>query len=165
MSNSYDPTDCSPPGFSIPGISQARILKWVAISFCRVSSRPRNQIQVFCIAGRLFTNWATREAQKLVTSGPSHFCKTGVSLGTSRPRHSQIRRPSWSSLSFRHPPTSLTQLCTLTFRTWSPKNAEIGLVAAYSRASPRTRWGLALKSNPLKRCGPIRMLGRGLAQR
>ena len=36
-----DPIDCSPPGSSVRGISQARILEWVAISFSRGSSRPR----------------------------------------------------------------------------------------------------------------------------
>ena len=36
-----DPMDCSPPGSSVPGILQARILEWVAISFSRGSSRPR----------------------------------------------------------------------------------------------------------------------------
>ena len=35
--------DCSPPGFSVHGILQARILKWVAIPFCRGSSQPRYQ--------------------------------------------------------------------------------------------------------------------------
>ena len=57
-----DPMDCSPPGFSIHGIFQARILEWVAISFSRGSSRPRNRTWVSCIAGRCFTLWATREA-------------------------------------------------------------------------------------------------------
>ena len=47
--------DCSPPGSSVPGILQARILKWVAISFCRGSSRPRDQTCVPWLAGRLFT--------------------------------------------------------------------------------------------------------------
>ena len=37
-----DPMDCSPPGSSVHGISQARILEWVAISFSRGSSRPRD---------------------------------------------------------------------------------------------------------------------------
>ena len=60
-----DPMDCSPPGFSIHGIFQARILEWVAISFSRGSSRPRNRTWVSCIAGRCFTLWATREAQCL----------------------------------------------------------------------------------------------------
>ena len=57
-----DPVDCSLPGSSVQGISQARILEWVAISFSRGSSLPRDQTQVFCIAGRHFTVWASREA-------------------------------------------------------------------------------------------------------
>ena len=44
--------DCSPPSSSIHGIFQARVLEWVAISFSRVSSRPRDQTRVSCIAGR-----------------------------------------------------------------------------------------------------------------
>ena len=47
--------DCSPPGASVHGISQARILEWVAISFSRGSSPPRDQTQVSCIAGTVFT--------------------------------------------------------------------------------------------------------------
>ena len=57
-----DPMGCSPPGSSVPGILQARILEWVAISFSRESSQPRGQTWVSCIAGRFFTNWAIREA-------------------------------------------------------------------------------------------------------
>jgi len=51
-----DPMDCSPPGSSIHGILQARILEWVAIPFSRGSSQPRNQTWVSCIAGRFFTS-------------------------------------------------------------------------------------------------------------
>ena len=47
--------DCSLPGFSVHGISQARILEWAAISFSRGSSQLRDQTQVCCTAGRLFT--------------------------------------------------------------------------------------------------------------
>ena len=54
-----DPVDCRPSGSSVHGISQARILEWVAISFSRGSSRPRDRTQVFCIAGRCFNLWAT----------------------------------------------------------------------------------------------------------
>ena len=39
-----------------------RILEWVACPFSRVSSWPRNQTRVSCIAGRFFTNWDMREA-------------------------------------------------------------------------------------------------------
>ena len=42
----YHPTDCNPPGFSVLGIPQARILEWVAISFSRGSSQVRDGTQV-----------------------------------------------------------------------------------------------------------------------
>ena len=53
-----DPKDCSPPGSSGHGISQVRLLEWVAISSPRGSSRPRDQTCVSCVsctAGGLFT--------------------------------------------------------------------------------------------------------------
>ena len=59
-----NPMDCSPPGSSVHGILQARVLEWVAISFSRGSSRPRDRTQVSHIAGRCFNLWATREARK-----------------------------------------------------------------------------------------------------
>ena len=50
-----NPMDCSPPGSSVHGILQERILEWVAIPFSRGSSWPRDQTWVSCIAGRFFT--------------------------------------------------------------------------------------------------------------
>ena len=47
------PTDCSPPGSSVHGNSQARILEWIAISFSRGSSQPRDQTRVSCIGRRI----------------------------------------------------------------------------------------------------------------
>ena len=44
-----DPMDYSPPGFSVYGISQARLLEWVATPFSRGSSWPRNQVCVSCM--------------------------------------------------------------------------------------------------------------------
>ena len=61
MSDSLRPLNCSLPGSSIRGIFQARILEWVAISFSRGSSLPRDWTRVFCILDRHFTVWATRE--------------------------------------------------------------------------------------------------------
>ena len=58
-----DPMDCSLPGSSVHGIFQARILEWVAISFSRGSSRPRDRTRVSHVAGRHFTVWATREVK------------------------------------------------------------------------------------------------------
>ena len=57
----FDHMDCSLLVFSVRGIFQARILEWVAISFSRRSSPPRNRTQVSCIVDRRFTVWATRE--------------------------------------------------------------------------------------------------------
>ena len=42
VSDPLDPMGCSPPGSSVHGIFQARILEWVAISFSRGSSPPRD---------------------------------------------------------------------------------------------------------------------------
>ena len=56
-----DPVNCSPPGSSIHGILQARVLEWVASSFSRGSSQPTDWTQVSLIAGRRFNLWA-REA-------------------------------------------------------------------------------------------------------
>ena len=61
MSNSFcDPTDYSLPGYSVQGISQARILKWIVISFSRGPSQPRNRTKPGSLvspvlAGRFFT--------------------------------------------------------------------------------------------------------------
>ena len=49
-----DPTDCNLPGSSVCGILQARIMEWVAISFSRGSSQPRDQTWVSCTAGGFF---------------------------------------------------------------------------------------------------------------
>ena len=58
-----NPIDSSPPGSTIRGILQARTLEWVAISFSRRSSWPRDWTPGSCITGRLFTIWVTRETQ------------------------------------------------------------------------------------------------------
>jgi len=54
--------DCSLPCSSVHGIFQARVLEWVAISFLRGSSQPKDQTQVSSIARGSFTVSATREA-------------------------------------------------------------------------------------------------------
>ena len=50
-----NPTDCSPPGFSVRGMLPARILEWAAIPSSRGPSRPRGQTPVSCTGGRFFT--------------------------------------------------------------------------------------------------------------
>ena len=73
MSDSLRPVDCSPPSSSVHGILQARILEWVAISFSRGSSRPRDRTQVSHTAGRCFNLCATREALKYKNTNIKDF--------------------------------------------------------------------------------------------
>ena len=104
--------DCSPP---VPGILQARILEWVAISSSRESSHPRDQIWLSCIADRFFTIWTTREVQfyykkiqirrNSQRERPIGWGREGetapyplpVSLGTSPPRPVYIHQPGSSA--------------------------------------------------------------------
>ena len=60
-----DPMDCSPPRSSVLEIFHTRILEWVAISFSRGSSQPRDRTQVTCTADRFFT-------EKIVPSALEH---------------------------------------------------------------------------------------------
>ena len=59
-----NPMDCSPPGSSVLGILQARILAWVAI--------PWGRNQVSCIAGGVFTVWATSRTCFTLILSPGH---------------------------------------------------------------------------------------------
>ena len=62
--------DCGPPGSSVHGFSQARKLKWVAISFSRGSSQTRDQTHISHIAVGFSTSWATKEAQEYWSRWP-----------------------------------------------------------------------------------------------
>ena len=81
MSTLCNSMDCSLPGSSVNGILQARIMEWVAVSYSRGSSQPRDQIQVSHIAGRFFKVWVTRETPK--------YWRGSLSLlqGITRPRN------------------------------------------------------------------------------
>ena len=57
--NLCDPMDCNLPVSSVHEIFQDWMLEWVAISFSRGSSQPRDQTWVSCIVDRFFTIWAT----------------------------------------------------------------------------------------------------------
>ena len=54
--------DCSPPGTSVNGIFQARILEWVVISYSRGFSQPRDWTHVSCTGRCILYHWATQEA-------------------------------------------------------------------------------------------------------
>ena len=58
--------DCSLPASSVHGIFQARVLEWIAISFSRGSSRPRDWTPVSHIVDRRLIVWATKEVLHLI---------------------------------------------------------------------------------------------------
>ena len=66
-----DPVNCSLPGSSALGIFQARKLEWVAISFFRGSSQPKDWTHAFCISRQILYHWATREALSASSSSSS----------------------------------------------------------------------------------------------
>ena len=61
---------CGPMDCIVHGFLQARILEWAVFPFSRGSSQPRDWTKFFCIAGGLFTSWATREAQEYWSGSP-----------------------------------------------------------------------------------------------
>ena len=60
------PMDCSLPGSSVHGISQARILEWATIYSSRSSSQPRFWTPISCLAGAFFT---AEPPMKLIVRG------------------------------------------------------------------------------------------------
>ena len=95
-----DPMDCSRPGSSVHGCFQAWLLEWVAISFSKGSSWPRDWTRVSRNVGRRFTVWATREPLAPPTEIATVQCSVQFSSVQSlsrsdslRPHESQHARP------------------------------------------------------------------------
>ena len=97
----FDPMDWSPPGSSVHGISQTRILEWVAISSCRGSSQPGDQTHISCIKGRFFTTEPLAAAAKSLQSCPT-LCHPIDSSppGSPVPGILQARTLEWVAISF-----------------------------------------------------------------
>ena len=90
-----DPMECSPPGSSVHGTFQVRIPEWVAISFSRGSSQPRDGTHFSCIAGRFFT---TAKSLQLCTT----LCNPidGSPPGSTVTGTLQARTLEWVAISF-----------------------------------------------------------------
>ena len=81
----WDPRDCSPPGSSVSGLLQARLLEWVAIPFSRGSSQPRDQTQ-----GLPHCRWILYQLSHKGSPRILEWVAYPFSSGSSRPR-SQTR--------------------------------------------------------------------------
>ena len=68
-----DPLYCIPPGSSVHGVFQARILEWVASSSSRRSSRPRDRTCISCIGRRVLYEWGIGKAPSIY---PTNLDKT-----------------------------------------------------------------------------------------
>ena len=77
-----DPMDCSPPGSSVHGILQAGILEWVATSFSRGSSRPRDRTQVSRICRRILYQLSHKGSPRIL-----EWVAYPFSRRSSRPRN------------------------------------------------------------------------------
>ena len=113
---------CSLPGFSVHRICQARVLEWVAISFSRGCSRPRDWTQVSCIAGRGFTLWATVSTQENQTSQVKEFSVFYV-------REDARVWTHWSHSFDVH--LSSLGLGSCVFTTWVPQSLLWGVAAVW----------------------------------
>ena len=88
-----DSMDCSPPDSSVHGNFQATVLEWVAISFSRGSSWPRDQTYDSWIAGRFFIIWATRRVrEREVSFMPVKFTDGWNCANINRNEHKRRRR-------------------------------------------------------------------------
>ena len=97
----WQPQGCGLPVLPCSWDFQARILQWLVISFSRESSCPRDLTWVSCIAGRFFTDWATRDSPrpcyfKVSKAKPSIFEKEGKHKWNSKMKYFRVL----SSLSF-----------------------------------------------------------------
>ena len=97
------PMDCSPPGSSVHGILQARILERVPISYSRGSYRTRNRTQVSCTAAGFFTIWK-KERKKVKSLGCVQLFVTPWTVAyQASPSMGLSRQEYWSGLPFPSP--------------------------------------------------------------
>ena len=101
----YNPMDCSPPGSSVHGIFQARILEWVAISFSRGSSQIRARKGLLHCRQILY-HWATGSTYVCVLSrfSPVQLFATPWTIAHQSPQSVGFSRQEyWSELPFPSP--------------------------------------------------------------
>ena len=101
--------DCSLPGPSVRGVSQARILEWAAMSSSRGSSQLRDQTHVCCIVGRFFTTEPPGKPSTLDAGVLSHLSHVQLFVTPWTVAHQVTlsmdfsRQEYWSGLPFPPP--------------------------------------------------------------
>ena len=116
----WHPKDCSLPSSSVHGILQARILGWVAISFCRGSFWSRDWTWVSCTAGRSFAIWAVQKGA----------CKSGTNSAPTPGNLTVI----WGNI--------LNKISSCSKVTWPFQPAELRFIPEYFPAKGSVFWEL-----------------------
>ena len=99
----WDPNDCSPPGSSVHGLLQARILEWVAMSYSRGSSRPKDWTHVSCICSHqrkinIIPHFIKEETSPVSSNSLSTITKALNSKDRDKPRATMLsQHPLWYS--------------------------------------------------------------------
>ena len=120
--------DCSLPGSSVHGISQARILEWIAISFCRGLFQPGDQTHISC-TGRWILLSLSHQGSPYWSMGapnPVSWCWTGrpgmlQSMGSQRVRHDWASKLNWTESGKTTVPIKTRKFryrCTSRENTW-----------------------------------------------
>ena len=113
-----DPMDCSPPGSSVHGILQERILEWVAVPFSRGSFQPRDQTQVL----------ATMEAQEAAYLKVAGEQEHWFSVRTRSPHLNCVpacyQMPIWKQQCRELPPSPFQERSRISHQKWKIKLLE-----------------------------------------
>ena len=158
--------DCRPPGSSVHGISQTRILEWGAIYFSRRSSWTRDCISLISYIGsQILYHWATRTANYIYLyiilfifdsgqfSSVAQSCLTPCNpMDCSRPGSSlygllQARVLEWGATSFSRGSSRLrdwTQVSCIPgrrFNLWATWEAQVNVISSF--------WNILLPYSPL----------------
>ena len=105
--------DCRPPGSSVHGISQARLLEWVAISFSRESSQAKDQTHSPALAGRFFTTEPPRDPAQDPARGNLILTQMLRSIGLAKKLIWVFRKMVWKNLNelFGQPNIMYMEFC------------------------------------------------------
>ena len=116
-----NPMDCSPPGSSIHGISQARILEWVAIPFSRGSSQSRDQTHFSYIAGGFFTTKPWGQPKQRETALQQYgSCAARQFSKSATPAPGSTAHGDGASSQRQHLSVSCISFCPVSFSVWVP---------------------------------------------
>ena len=124
-----DPVDYSPPGFSVHGILQTRILEWVDMPFSREFSQPRDRTRMFyisCISrGVLYEHNTVKAINELCTL---KMAKMSFMISTFYHNFLKTKcfRAHFTKITIRfkekHPSANWTNGWVLEFITWKQSN-------------------------------------------